>query len=164
MKIINNREEMGMKDKNLKLKIELVPSTSWYNNLRNYMSKDDWDKIRKQTYAKYNYRCGICGGKGRLNCHEVWEYDDKNNIQKLVDFIALCDLCHHVKHIGFVSILARRGELDYEEVVNHFMKVNGCDRATFEKYRRKVFTKWRERSMHKWEMDLGEYENVIEGR
>ncbi|KAF5437681.1 hypothetical protein C5S35_02845, partial [Candidatus Methanophagaceae archaeon] len=38
---------MNMKSKELRLKIELVPSTSWYNNLRKYITKEDWDKIRK---------------------------------------------------------------------------------------------------------------------
>lgn len=68
---------MKEKSKELKLKIELVPSTSWYDNLRKYTLKQDWDKIRKKAYANYGYRCGICGAEGRLNCHEIWEYDEK---------------------------------------------------------------------------------------
>jgi len=147
--------------KELKLTIELVPSTSWYNNLRSVLPKSVWDKIRKKTYAKYGYRCGICGAKGRLNCHEIWEYDDQNHVQKLVGFIALCDLCHHVKHIGLASILASEGKLDYERVVEHFMKVNGCDRKTFERHRREAFDQWRERSRYDWNVDLGEYESLV---
>jgi len=121
---------MKSKSDKLKLTIELVPSTSWYDNLRKYTSKEDWDKIRKRTYAEYGNRCGICEAEGRLNCHEIWEYDDKKHIQRLVGFIALCDMCHHVKHIGLAGILASEGKLDYEKVVEHFMKVNNCDRDT----------------------------------
>jgi len=97
-----------------------------------------------------------------LNCHEIWEYDDQNHIQKLASFIALCDLCHYVKHIGLAGILAIKGELDYERVVEHFMKVNGCDRETFEEHRQKAFDQWHERSRYEWNVDLGEYERLVE--
>jgi len=149
------------KSKELKLKIELVSKTSWYNNLRKYMDRKDWDRIRKQTYANYEHKCGICGNEGRLNCHEIWEYDDKKHSQKLIGFIALCDLCHHVKHIGLAGILADEGKLDYDTVVQHFMKVNSCDKDTFVKHKREAFKQWRERSRHKWQVDLGEYKDIL---
>ena len=148
--------------KELKLTTELVPLTSWFNNLREVLPGSVWDELRKRTYAEYGHRCGICGAEGRLNCHEIWEYDDKNHVQRLVGFIALCDLCHHVKHIGLAGIMSREGKLDYETVVEHFMKVNGCDRKTFEKYMNKVFNQWEERSKSKWSVDLGEYEDLVE--
>ena len=152
------------KSKELKLKIELVPKPLWYNNLRNRMERKDWDRIRKQTYADFGYKCGICGEEGRLNCHEIWEYNDTKYVQKLLGFIALCDLCHHIKHIGLAGILAERGELDYEKVVEHFKKVNNCGRNTFAKHKRETFTQWEERSSHKWQVDLGEYANFIKGK
>jgi hypothetical protein len=153
---------MKSKSDKLKLTIELVPSTSWYDNLRKYTSKEDWDKIRKRAYAKYVHRCGICGAEGRLNCHEMWEYDDKKHIQKLVSFIALCDMCHHVKHIGLAGILALEGNLDYEKVVEHFTKVNNCEMRTFGKHRERAFDEWRRRSQYEWHVDLGEYKNIIQ--
>ena len=147
----------------LKLKIELVPSTSWYNNLRNKMDKRDWEQLRKKTYGSYGHQCGICDTReGRLNCHEIWEYDDKEHIQKLIGFIALCGLCHHVKHIGLAGILAEKGQLDYDKVIEHFMKVNGCDRHTFLAHKRQAFAQWRERSQHDWQVDLGEYRDMID--
>ena len=155
---------MKEKSNDLRLKIELVPSTSWYDNLREYISKADWDEIRKQAYANYGYRCRICGAERRLNCHEIWEYDDKRHIQKLVGFIALCGMCHHVKHIGLAGILASKGRLDYEKVIEHFMKVNNCDRGTFEKHKEKAFKQWEKRSNNEWQVDLGEYKNIIKRR
>lgn len=145
----------------MKLEIELVPQFSWFNNMRKVLPKTEWDKLRKETYKKYEYKCAICGERGRLNCHEMWKYDDKKHIQKLIGFISLCDLCHHVKHIGFAQILADRGKLDFYEVIKHFMMVNKCDRETFENYRYEVFLKWQERSEHSWEIDLGEYKELI---
>lgn len=146
-------------DRELKLTIELVPKTSWYNNMRKIVPPPEWDKIRRRTYAEYGHRCGVCGSKGRLNCHEIWHYDDHRHVQELEGFIALCDLCHHVKHIGLAGVLAARGKLDYESVVKHFMSVNECDRKTFEEHRQEVFERWSQRSQHQWEVSFGEYES-----
>jgi len=125
------------------------------------MKESDWDKLRKQIYAKYDNKCGICGAEERLNCHEIWEYDDQNHVQRLVGFIALCHLCHFVKHIGLAGVLASKGELDYKKVVEHFMKVNQCGISEFEKHKQNAFTQWAERSKHKWKIDLGEYQSLV---
>jgi hypothetical protein len=141
----------------LRLSVELVPSTSWGDNLRRVLPSSEWDKIRLQAYAENGYRCAICGERGRLNCHERWQYDDVAHVQKLLGFIALCDWCHHVKHLGRAGILAREGKLDYERVVQHYISVNECDRSTFELHKREAFEQWRRRSRYSWTVDLGEY-------
>ena len=143
------------------LTIELVPSTAWYNNLRKVLSTAEWDRIRKQVYADYNHRCGICKAEGRLNCHEIWEYDDKKHIQHLRGFIALCDMCHHVKHIGLAGILDTEGRINFEDVIKHFMKVNNCSRKFFDEHHKISKKQWRERSKFKWKTDLGNYEELI---
>lgn len=159
-----------------KLAIELVPSTSWYDNLRKGMKKEEWDGLRRKIYSKHGYRCGICASRGRMNCHEIWSYDDRRHIQKLDGFIALCDWCHHrqvhrlgetspageadVKHIGLASILASRGELDYDLVVEHFMKVNQCSRSAFERHRSGAFAVWEERSKFQWKVVVGNYDKA----
>lgn len=142
----------------MKLTIELVPSTSWWYNLWKVLPKTDWDVIRKRTYARYGHRCGICNAHSRLNCHENWQYDDENHVQKLDGFIALCDLCHHVKHIGLAGILSNQGRLDYEKVIEHFRKVNNCSREDFLEHRRQAFKILASRSRHEWQIDFGEYE------
>ena len=53
-------------------------------------------------------------------------------------------------------------KLDYEKVVEHFMKVNNCDRDTFEKHEEKAFEHWRKRSSHEWQVDFGEYGDIIQ--
>ena len=141
----------------MKLTIELVPSTSWWDNLRKKMPRSDWDVLRKRVYARQEHKCGVCGASGRLNCHEVWAYDDKMWVQTLVGFIALCDLCHHVKHIGLAKVLADAGRLDWDSVVSHFCSVNGCDLGGFCVYEVGVWDVWRKRSKHDWTVDLGEY-------
>lgn len=126
-------------DQPLKLTTELVPENVWFGNLRKLVPKKEWDRIRKAAYAAQGNKCAICGAEGRLNCHEAWEYDDAKRLQRLTGFVALCTMCHHVKHLGMANILARQGHLDYEAVVQHFMDVNGCDRKTFENYRKRGF-------------------------
>ena len=117
-----------------------------------------WDTIRKKAYADYGHLCGICRHSGRLNCHEIWEYNDKKRIQTLKGFIALCDWCHHVKHIGHAGILALQGVLDFKKVEQHFMKVNQCTQSQMDAHRKEARELWRERSKHKWKVDLGPYE------
>lgn len=159
----DNAKRESIKAHQLKLTIELVPRTSWYDNMRKVMRPAQWDKLRKRVYAEYAYICAICGAaEGRLNCHEIWEYDDNNHEQRLKGFVALCNMCHFVKHIGLTGIFGQEGKVDYEKVVEHFMKVNGCDRETFEQHRHKAFEQWRERSKFSWRVDLGEYESLVE--
>jgi len=148
---------------NLKLTIELVPSTSWFNNLRNQMSRKDWDTLRMTTYSKYNHCCGICNDHPKmLHCHELWDYNDKLHIQTLKGFIALCVMCHHVKHIGYAGILADKGELNFDDVVKHFMKINNCGRDTFYQYHDEIFNLWNERSKYNWKIDLGIYADLVQ--
>jgi len=147
---------------NFFLNIELVPQTAWYINLRN-RNKEEWDILRKMVYSLYGgNKCGVCKVSGKVNCHEIWDYDDNSHIQKLIGFIALCDLCHHVKHIGLADILSSKGELDFDKVVNHFIRINNCTKNIFEKYREEAFKKWRERNQYKWELNLGGYDSLIE--
>ena len=41
------------------LTIELVPSTSHYTNVRTILPKKEWDRLRKESYKKANYKCEI---------------------------------------------------------------------------------------------------------
>lgn len=141
----------------LRLTIELVPATSWHANLRDVLTPAAWAALRRQVIEQSGRRCGICGAGGRLHCHEVWDYDDAAHVQTLQGFRALCVWCHHVKHIGLAGVMASQGKLDYERVIAHFLRINGCDRATFQRHYRAAMETWRERSRHEWAIDLGPY-------
>ena len=113
--------------KKLKLNVELVPDGCWYSNLRHFLSKKDWDIIRKDAYSRANGKCCICGkATTRLEAHEKWSYDISKGVQKLEDVIAVCHDCHSVIHIGFTQL---RG--DEDRAIKHFIKVNSC---TFQEY------------------------------
>ena len=141
---------------NTLLTIELVPSSSWGDNLRSRLTKAQWDKIRKHSYQLANYQCEVCGGSGKnqgynwpVECHEVWHYDDINHVQKLTKLISLCPRCHMAKHIG-------RAQLDGKEglVIAHMQKVNGWTHAQVQDHIRDSFRVWQERSRHPWELDI----------
>ncbi|MEW6062900.1 MAG: HNH endonuclease [Nanoarchaeota archaeon] len=145
----------------MELEIELVPATAWYSNLRNNISKSEWDKIRKETYKKAENKCQICGASSKLDCHEIWDYDDKNNIQKLKGFTALCDDCHMIKHIGFAEIQVSKGLLNMNKLIEHFIKINKVTKQIFEECYEQAFKTWEERSQKEWITDLGEWGNLI---
>lgn len=142
----------------MKLTIELVPSTSWFSNLRSLLSSEEWDKIRKGCYKNAGYKCEICRGVGPahpVECHETWEYDEKTSTQKLIGLVALCANCHEVKHIGLAGIKGR-----HSEAVSHFCKVNECSEIDAEKYIKEVFEVWEKRSKQEWYLDIGLLEEL----
>ena len=158
----NHKEEIESsvltQDVDLKLTIELVPSMSWYVNVRDKVSKDAWDQIRKQVYRKYNYRCAICGAKTSLHCHELWNYNDDTHVQSLKGYMAICEDCHHIKHFGHSKVMAERGDLNIERVIDHFMRVNNCTREVFDEYLSKEMETWEERSQFEWQVELNGFD------
>jgi hypothetical protein len=124
----------------LELTIELVPSTVWYSSLYRLLPREVWDRIRNEIIENNGRKCQICGEtEGKMNLHEIWEYNDAEHVQKLEGFVLLCAMCHHIKHIGLAGILANEGKLDYDEVIEHFCKVNKCTKNDFEKQEKKAF-------------------------
>jgi hypothetical protein len=109
--------------------------------------------LKKQTSKLTRHRCEICAGRGHrwpVECHEVWLYNDKTYTQTLVRLIALCPMCHKVKHIGLASV---NGE--FEEVRAHLMKVNQWpQQSTADAYIARAFEIFEERSRHEWMLDI----------
>lgn len=136
----------------MKLSVELVPKTSWFKNLRSMLTPGDWDRLRRGTYRKADYRCEICDGQGPnhpVECHEIWHYDDKRHQQILTGLIALCPACHQVKHIGLASIQGK-----FEQALNHLMQVNRWTEHQAIRHIKAAGKKQRERNKFKWEVDI----------
>lgn len=138
-----------------KPKIELVPSTSWLNNLRELLTKTSWDKLRKASYAKANHHCEICNGQGvfgrghPVESHEIWSYDENTNIQKLEGLTSLCPLCHRVKHFGLSSL---RGQ--GEQCKKHMQKVNEWSYSKTNQHISEAFSLHKKRSKKDWNLDI----------
>lgn len=135
------------------LKIELVPKTCWYSNVRSNVSQARWDQLRKWCYKKAGYKCEICGGVGDahpVECHEIWHYDDENLIQKLTGLIALCPNCHKCKHPGLAKI---NGQFD-SIVIPHLMRINNINKTVAYSLVERAFTEYYQRSAFEWELDI----------
>ncbi len=146
----------------LVLEIEFFLSPLWGMGPRPVMGQENWDIVRKQAYRDSGYACGICITSGELEAHEVWEYDDINHIQKLVGIIALCPLCHMVKHFGLSEIRAEKGELDLQKVTQHFLRVNRCSATRMFWHVWTVRETFFRRSKFKdWTVDWGLYQDLI---
>ena len=120
--------------------------------MRSEVTIAQWDHIRSEVSSKAWDVCEICGGVGPkhpVECHEIWFYDDRSLVQKLIGMIALCPACHGVKHFGFSRIRGKG-----EEALQHYMKVNGLSREDAEAAIKKSFEVWRKRSEKEWTLDI----------
>jgi len=52
----------------MKLTIELVPSSSWTNNVRAIVTKKQWDIIKVKVSSKAYSVCEICSGVQERTC------------------------------------------------------------------------------------------------
>lgn len=138
----------------LKLEIELVPKPLWGKSLASTLPKNEWKALRTKRIREKGEVCEICGRTGRVQLHEVWNYDDAGRVQRLVGFQLLCTLCHQVKHFGRTRILAAEGKIDLKPVIDHFCKVNGLTPSDYKDYMKSVDERWMERSRHSWTQDL----------
>jgi hypothetical protein len=120
------------------------------------ISSKDWDKLRFASYDLAQNKCEICGGNGleqgykhRVECHEVWEYDDKSHTQKLIRLISLCVKCHLVKHIGRANAMGKQ-----PEVFKQLEKINKWTHKEVVEHVANSFELYKERSKYQWTLDL----------
>ena len=145
-----------MKEKKLRLCFQLVPDGCWYTNLRSALPKEVWDRLRRAAYARAGGKCSICGAAGRLEAHEVWQYDDRRHIQSLQDIVAVCPACHAVIHIGRTALLGREAEAQA-----HFCKVNGCTQSEYHAALGEANRVHAERSRHEWTTDISQLKRLL---
>ena len=137
---------------NPKLTIELVPQTSWANNVRAVLTAKQWRTLASIVSDRAWNVCEICGGTGPnhpVECHEIWEYNEKTQIRKLAGMIALCPDCHMVKHIGYARTQGKE-----EQAIKHLMKVNKMTKKEAKAYISECFQTWINRSQIDWKLDL----------
>jgi hypothetical protein len=151
----------NMSGKRSKLAIDLIPESCWKTSIRKSMPETEWNKIHQEVLKKAGDACDICGSKEKVVCHEIWQYDDKQHIQKLKGFHSICRMCYAVEHFGLSQVLAMKGYLNLNEVIKHFCKVNAASWDDFNKHKEKEFAKHRERSSHKWKTDFGKWNELI---
>lgn len=138
------------------LEVELIPSTCHFSNVRTTVTTKEWDKIRHISYEAAGNVCEICkdtgknqGYKHNVECHEIWKYDDKKHIQKLVGLISLCPTCHQVKHIGRAIAIGKQNE-----AIGQLLKVNKWTPEEAAAHIAESFEIYKERSKFQWKLDI----------
>ena len=151
--IIEECQSLEQELSKYKLWGSLIPKGSFYANLREVLTKSQWDSLRNLVYEKNSYRCFICGITGvTLEAHEHWKYDYKNSIQKLHDVNALCRLCHLNNHLGLAAKLVRKGKLDQRKLAEHWCKINQEEITSFRYYQKRVKRLWELRNQFEWKI------------
>lgn len=133
---------------------EMLPKTTWNQNLRYLLTPEQWDRIRRYCYKAAGYRCEICGAPGNqphLECHEKWSFHKSatKSIQRLDRVLSLCPLCHKAHHLGFA---ASNGMLP--EVLVHIAQTNEWTDGKLTEELDKTYRQWQADSKLTWELDL----------
>jgi hypothetical protein len=136
------------------LSVELIPKPLFGENLRNRLTRSQWEKCKKFAKEASDSVCGVCGGvgtKGRVDCHERWEWieDAGLHVQKLIGLIALCPRCHGAKHYGRTQMMGYADDAN-----DQLMKVNGWSLEELNDHLMAARDQWLERSAHDWKLDL----------
>lgn len=128
---------------------DMLPVTTWEQNLRTKLPPHKWESIRKHAYKAAGFRCEICGTKGKLEAHEKWELINETQVQKLTKIMALCPLCHKCHHIG----LAKRMGLLFD-IKNHMKLINNWNDSDFDYALLECKEIWEQRCDWPWVVDI----------
>ena len=128
----------------------MVPQNMWFQNLRQILTKKQWDEVRKDAFKKQDNKCFICGKTPkRLEGHELWIYDFHNKTQKLDKVIGLCPLCHMTIHIGHSQLIGKESVC-----VAHYCKINNCSIDECEEDYIAAWDLWHKKNEVDWTLDL----------
>ena len=131
---------------------ELIPASSWCNNLRNILTRQQWTNISKVVRNKTDGNCEICGRNVKtLHAHETWEFDYITNMQKLIKIRAVCPMCHSTIHIGRSAILGK--ELP---ALKWYAKLNNISFEEAKSDENKALEIYEQRSKINWNIDINE--------
>lgn len=129
-----------------------MPNSCIGRNARTFLSRKQWDMIRKWCYRHAGYQCEYCGAmKTRVECHEEWDFImvQEHRIQRLIGLKCLCGDCHHATHLYQYGSL--RSQPRYRK---HLREVNGWSKIEFKRALRLARREYRKRSEWQWELDL----------
>lgn len=142
-----------------KLNFELIPDACWGVNIHALFSKKVWDYVRHNALERAGNTCEICGKKtSKLDCHEIWSYDEKKGIQKLENVVCVCRDCHNTMHIGRTQLLGNS-----EKAEDHYMKVNNVSYVEMKQDLKKANEEHKRRNLVSvWKLDLTYLKKIID--
>jgi hypothetical protein len=142
---------LALKIMNKMLYVDMLPKSTWGKNLRELLTEECWNSVKKKTYAIAQYRCEICSGRGMshpVECHERWDFNVKTKTQTLTKTIALCPKCHTATHFGFATMIGKQ-----QEAKNHLMNVNNWTRIQVEEHINESIKNLKELEKTIWTLD-----------
>lgn len=130
---------------------DMLPSSTWENNLRSALAEEEWDRLRKFCYQAAGNACVACGSRGEphVEAHEAWAFNEATGIQTLKAILCLCPTCHKAKHLGFANRIGR-----LNEVLARLKWLNDWDDVSLRANLAKVEARQRVLSARSWELDL----------
>lgn len=143
------------------LYVDLIPSSSWYTNAREYIDEVDWERVKELCKKRSRNKCELCNTspnyaeRNYLECHERFIYDKDTSVQKLIRFICVCSKCHKSIHFGLAQIQGHA-----EEAKRHLMEVNNWDEKRVSEHINKRFELWELKSEMSWKLDLSMLQNM----
>ena len=60
---------------------DLIPSTTWFNNVRSCISSNSWDKLRHKIYERVDYKCECCG----IDCKKTRLYEPPEFVTETIN-------------------------------------------------------------------------------
>jgi hypothetical protein len=140
------------------LTIEMIPRPLHRKGLSNLLKRKLWDVIGRSVRARAQGRCEICDKESkRLDCHEVWSYDDERRVARLVGLKAICSACHLSTHLGRAMSIGRQ-----EQAFDHLMEVNGWTWHEARPYVAHAMEEYVMRSKNAWVLDVSELPNIVQ--
>jgi hypothetical protein len=135
--------------------VDLIPSTSWFTNVRSAVDRRDWERLRQMVYRRAGYRCEACGchrdkAAGLyMEAHERFSYDVAAGVQKLRRLVCLCTACHGTTHFGLAQISGEE-----EAAMGHLQFITGMSPRETRAHVEEAFVRWAARSGTGWALDL----------
>lgn len=130
------------------LYIDLVPQGSWAQNARSALPARQWTLVSDYVRQRAG-TCEACGGRGALEAHERWIFDETQGLQQLGRLVGLCKACHLATHYGFAVARGWRERADRQ-----LARVAGLMGDALTAHSAHAFAQWRERSQRTWQVDL----------
>ena len=135
--------------------VDLIPSTSWFTNVRAAVDRRDWERLRQMVYRRAGFRCEACGCHRdtpaglHMEAHERFSYNLATGVQKLRRLVCLCTACHGTTHFGLAQI---SGEGD--AAIGHLQFVTGMTYRQARRHIAEAFSLWDVRNGTRWQLDL----------
>jgi hypothetical protein len=135
--------------------VDLIPSTSWFTNVRSAVDRRDWERLRQMVYRRAGYRCEACGCHRdtpaglHMEAHERFSYDLATGMQKLRRLVCLCTACHGTTHFGFAQISGEE-----QAAMGHLQFVTGMNYNQARRHIAEAFDLWDIRNGTRWQLDL----------